>query len=97
MMVSRVYSEQLDLISLMAELRMELSNSSENRLRKESSAKVVMRSIEETPVIFLDVVVSTVRKNLMNRKLSSFPIDPDTPPATYFADASFLAQVMWSN
>ena len=91
MMVSSVYSEQLDLISLMAELRMELSNSSENRLRKESSAKVI-RSIELTPVIFLDVFESTVRKNLMNRKLFSFPTDPGIPPSTCFAAGSFLAK-----
>ena len=80
----------------MAELRMELSNSSENRLRKESSAKVT-RSIEETPVTFLDVLESTVRKNSMSRKLSSSPVDPDIPPAVCSAAVSFLAPIRWTS
>lgn len=64
MTVSNVYSEQLDLISLTAELSMEFSTSSVNLLRKESS-DVETFWMELTLVMLLHVG-RTYREKLFN-------------------------------
>ncbi len=64
MTVSNVYSEQLVLISLTAELRMEFSTSSVNLLRKESS-DVETFWMELTLVMLLHVE-RTYREKLFN-------------------------------
>ena len=74
-MVSNVYYEQLFFIYFIAAFRMELSNSSVKRLRKESSVEGAMWLIEDMPVRLLDGWMHTEKMSLGSHRISCGPCD----------------------